>query len=119
MPLTDPIPLLLPKFGYGISPHAGEVIEWAYSEPYPIPDKDALAPDIEADPLPIYDDLLCLILFWEDPIVDTFVSLAPGKFYVFYEDDLITGACVNLDPWEFTLSSKWDWFVLDPLRFGG
>jgi hypothetical protein len=52
MPLTDPIPVL--KFGYGISAHAGEIIEFAYSDPYPIPENEALAPEIEDDaPFPI------------------------------------------------------------------
>jgi hypothetical protein len=60
-PLTEPTPL--PKLGWGMSPHPGEVIETAYSEPWPAPENDALAPDIEDDPFPMYDDLLCLILF--------------------------------------------------------
>ena len=77
MPLTEPIPVL--KFGCGMSAQAGEVIEFAYSEPWPIPEKEALAPDIdEVAPFPIYDDLLCLILFCEDPMVDCTSPFDPG-----------------------------------------
>ena len=51
-PLTDPMPE--PKLGWGISPHPGDVMDYAYSEPPPIPENEALAPLIEDDvPFPI------------------------------------------------------------------
>ena len=69
IPLTDPIPD--PRLVYGIPALLGEVIDLTRLEPYPIPETEARASDIELliFPFLMYEDLLCLIFCLDDAIV--------------------------------------------------